>query len=162
MPLFKRAEPKPEEEKPEKVEVESPKIDLEELDVMKEIEAKQNKPKINWFEDETEVGELSVDVYEEDNHVIIKSTVAGVRPDNIEVVVDDDTIAIRGKRQQEETIEKDKYFYQECYWGGFERILKLPVEVNDEGAEAILKNGVLTVRLTKIKKPKSVKVPVKE
>jgi len=76
-------------------------------------------------------------------------------------MVDDEVVTIRGKRQQEETISKKDFFYQECYWGGFERVLKLPVAVQEDGAEAALKNGVLTVKLLKIKKPKSIVVPVK-
>jgi len=118
-----------------------------------------SEKKLNWFEEE-EVGELSVDVYEKNDNVIVKSTVAGVKPDDIEVVVDDDMVSIKGKRSQEEVISKDNYFYQECYWGSFARSFKLPVEVREEGAEAALKNGVLTIKLKKVKKPKSVKVPV--
>ncbi|MFH1890538.1 MAG: Hsp20/alpha crystallin family protein [Candidatus Kuenenbacteria bacterium] len=142
------------------------------IDVEKKSDAQEVKPKcakqeerdlssIDWFGNSEEVGELSVDVYEKGDKIIIKSTVAGVLPEDIEVMIDEDTITIRGKRKQEEHVNKEDYFYQECYWGGFERILKLPAEVQEEGAEAVLRNGVLTVSLLKIKKFKSVVVPVK-
>jgi len=109
---------------------------------------------------ETE-GQLSVDVYQTKDAVIIKSTIAGVKPEDIDISIDNDTLTIRGSRQLEEIIAQDDYFYQECYWGGFSRSIVLPLEVKSEEVEATLKNGVLTIILPKAKKNKSFAVKVK-
>lgn len=112
-----------------------------------------------WLADNNE-GELSVDVFQSDEHVVIKSTIAGVKPEDIDIAIDNDMITIRGERSQEETVQEDDYFYQECYWGAFSRSIILPVEVKSEEVQASLKNGVLTVKLPKAKKSKSVSVKV--
>lgn len=103
-------------------------------------------------------GELSVDVYQTSEHLVIKSTIAGVKPDDLEITLNNDVVTIRGKRYQETPVAADDYFYQECYWGGFSRSIVLPMEVNPEGIQANLKNGVLTVLLPKA--PRSEKVVV--
>lgn len=114
----------------------------------------------SWDNAEPE-GQLSVDVYQTKDAVVVKSTIAGVKPEDIDISIDNDTLTIRGSRQTEETINEDDYFYQECYWGGFSRSIVLPIEVKSEEVEATLKNGVLTIFLPKAKKNKSVAVKVK-
>lgn len=115
-----------------------------------------------WIEEDY-AGQLSVDVYQTDTHVIIKSTIAGVKPEDIDIAIDGDMITIKGKREHEESgISADNYIYQECYWGGFSRSIVLPQEVKPDGINATLKNGVLTVKLPKLKKSKLISVKVKE
>ena len=113
----------------------------------------------DWLEENDE-GQLSVDVFQTADSVIIKSTIAGVRPEDIDISINNDMITIRGQRQNEEDVAEDDYFYQECYWGAFSRSIILPVEVKAEEVDATLKNGVLTVSLPKAKKSKSVSVKV--
>lgn len=99
-----------------------------------------------------EEGQLAVDVFQDKNNIIIKSTIAGVEPEDIDITFDNDMITIRGKRNKDLTIEEGDYFYQECYWGGFSRSIILPVDVDPERIKATIKNGVLTISLPKIKK----------
>jgi HSP20 family protein len=108
-----------------------------------------------------EEGQLSVDVYQDDSHIIIKSTIAGVEPDDIDITFDNDMITIRGKRKKDLTIEEEDYFYQECYWGSFSRSIILPVEVQEEKIKATIKNGVLTISLPKAKR-KDVSIEVED
>ena len=96
-----------------------------------------------------EEGQLAVDVYQDKKNIIIKSTIAGVEPDDIDISIDNDMITIRGRREKQRDIAEDDYFYQECYWGGFSRSIILPVEVDAEGIEAGMRNGVLTITLPK-------------
>ena len=114
-----------------------------------------------WTDKEAAEGQLSVDVFQTKDNLIIKSTIAGVKPEDIDISVDNDMITIRGQRKYEEEIKEDDYFYQECYWGSFSRSIVLPIEVKGDEAEASLKNGVLTVILPKAKKNKSVAIKVK-
>ena len=113
-----------------------------------------------WLDKETAEGQLSVDVFQSKDNVVIKSTIAGVKPEDIDIAIDNDVITIRGQRKEEETVKEDDYFYQECYWGSFSRSVVLPMEVKPDEAEASLKNGVLTVVLPKAKRSKSVAVKV--
>ncbi len=119
----------------------------------------EDSQKSDWLEDEDE-GQLSVDVYQDETSIIVKSTIAGVNPEDIDISIDNDMLTIRGERRHEEEINEEDYYYQECYWGAFSRSIILPTEVKAEEVEATLKNGVLTVRLPKAKKSKSVSIKI--
>ncbi len=114
----------------------------------------------NWIEEEEEEGELLVDVYQEDDNIVIKSTVAGVKPEDLDIDINNDMITIRGKRKQMENINNGDFFYQECYWGSFSRSIILPCEVYASKAKASLKDGVLKIVLPKSQKERSVKLSV--
>lgn len=115
----------------------------------------------NWLTPEDE-GQLSVDVFETPDNIVIKSTIAGLKPEDIDISLDNDMLTIRGKREQEEQIAEENYFYRECYWGNFSRSIILPCEVKANQIKATLKNGVLAITLPKIKKTtKSIDIQVK-
>lgn len=115
-----------------------------------------------WIDDDYEEGQLSIDVYQTPETIVVKSTIAGVRPEDIDISINNDMLTIRGKREEKETIEDKDYLYRECYWGSFSRSIILPVEVKAEEIEAILENGVLTVILPKSKATKQISVKIKE
>lgn len=123
------------------------------------IETEERNP--GWLEENYD-GQLAVDVYQTDKEIVIKSTIAGVKQDDIDISINNDMITIRGVRQQQEAVAKEDYFYQECYWGGFSRSIILPLEVNSDKAEAILENGILTITLPKASKAKTTTIKVKE
>ena len=100
--------------------------DLEEIEGDKQsVKSSQEE----WLEED---GQLSVDVYQTKDNIVIKSTIAGVKPEDIDISINNDMITIRGTRYQEQTIDKEDFFYQECYWGNFSRSIILPVEVKTE------------------------------
>jgi HSP20 family protein len=111
-------------------------------------------------QDENE-GQLTIDVYQTDNDIVIKSTIAGVKPEDLDVNINNDMITIRGERKQDEQISSDNYYYQECYWGTFSRSVILPVDVLPEKIEASMKNGILTIRLPKADTNRSKKIQVR-
>jgi len=107
-------------------------------------------------------GQLSIDMYQTDDDLIIKAPVAGVDPADLEVSVMEDSFSIKGKRQDEHKEKGDNYFVHECYWGTFSRKESLPVPVLAEKAEASLnKKGVLTIRVPKASKGKSKTLKIK-
>lgn len=106
-------------------------------------------------------GTLNIDLYQTKDNVIIKSTIAGVRPDDLDITIANDMVTIKGERKKNESIPQEDYFYQECYWGGFSRSVILPVDIDSEGVEAEMKDGVLTVILPKAAKAKTKKIRVK-
>lgn len=106
-------------------------------------------------------GQLTVDVYETDEDFVIQSTIAGVKAEDLDIDIEDDMVTIRGERQRQAEEKKGKYYYQECYWGSFARQIILPEEVDGSKAEAAMKDGVLTLRIPKIKKVTKRKIAVK-
>jgi HSP20 family protein len=106
-------------------------------------------------------GQLTIDVYQTDNDIVIKSTIAGVKPEDLDVSINNDMVTIRGERKNEEQVSEDNYYYQECYWGGFSRSVILPVDIISEKAEASMKNGILTIRLPKADSNKTKKIQVR-
>ena len=106
-------------------------------------------------------GQLTIDVYQTEDDIVIKSTIAGVRPEDLDVNINNDMVTIRGERVQGEEVDPEDYYYQECYWGPFSRSVILPVEIISEKAEATMKNGILTVRLPKADVTKTRKIQVR-
>jgi HSP20 family protein len=106
-------------------------------------------------------GQLTIDVYQTDNEIVIKSTIAGVKPEDLDVSINNDMVTIRGDRKNDEVVEGENYYYQECYWGTFSRSVILPVEVIADKAEAQMKNGILTIRLPKADTTKSKRIQVR-
>jgi HSP20 family protein len=94
-----------------------------------------------------EEGQLSVDVFRDGNSLVIRSTVAGAKPEDLDVSVHGDLLTIRGKRAMDRDVKEDDWYYRECYWGSFSRSIVLPYEVKAGETEASLKNGVLEIRL---------------
>ncbi len=108
-----------------------------------------------------EEGQLSVDVYQDKNNIIVKSTIAGVEPEDVDVSFDNDMLTIRGQRKKDLTVDEENYFYQECYWGNFSRSIILPVDVKTDKINANIKNGILTITLPKTKK-KDINIKIKD
>ncbi|MFH1366864.1 MAG: Hsp20/alpha crystallin family protein [Patescibacteria group bacterium] len=121
----------------------------------------EGKKELDWL-DENFDGQLAVDVYQTDKDIIIKSTIAGVRVEDIDISLHNDMLTIKGLRQKDSEAAAEDYFYQECYWGGFSRSIILPLEVKEEEITATLKNGILTITLPKAEKARLKTVKVKE
>lgn len=127
-----------------------------------EIEADEpavQAPNQEWLSDYE--GQLNIDMYQTRDNVIIKSTIAGVRPEDIDITVANDMVTVKGARRKEENIPAEDYFYQECYWGSFTRSVIVPVDIDSENIEADLKDGILTIVVPKAAKAKTKKVKVK-
>lgn len=121
----------------------------------------QFTPSADWMAPATE-GQLSVDVFRDGGDLVIRSTLAGVTPEDVDISIHGDLLTIRGKREMANEISDDQWFYRECYWGAFSRSIVLPYEVAADSAEASLKNGVLEVRIPVREHGKKVSVAWKE
>ncbi|MEK7097815.1 MAG: Hsp20/alpha crystallin family protein [Patescibacteria group bacterium] len=115
----------------------------------------------NWFEDSYAEGQLAIDVYHTPTKLIINSTIAGAKPEDIDISLNNDMLTIRGKREMPGKIETENYLHRECYWGPFSRSIILPFDIYHKNIKAALENGILTVTLTKAKKELSIKVKEK-
>ena len=115
----------------------------------------------NVFEDSEEEAQLTVDVYHTPTEIIIKTMVAGVKPDDLDVSITRDSVTIRGKRSEDRTVSTEEYFHRELYWGAFARTISLPEEVDVDNAEAVEKHGMLILHLPKVDKNRQAKLRVK-
>lgn len=108
-----------------------------------------------------EEGELTVDIYDKGDSIVIQSTVAGVKPEDLDVSITSDSVTIRGRRERHEEVREDSYYYKELFWGTFSRSVILPEEIEDDMAEAVLKHGLLSIKLPKKRRGVVQKLKVK-
>lgn len=99
----------------------------------------------------SEEGHLTVDVFRSGNDIVVQSTIAGTDPKDIDVSITKDTVTIKGQRSSEEKTKTSDYYHRELYWGSFSRTIILPDEIDPDSAKASIKNGVLMIRLPRLK-----------
>lgn len=106
------------------------------------------------------VTSVPIDMYQTDKDVVVKASLPGVKPEEIDISVVGDSLTIKGERQAEEKVEREDYFYQERRYGSFSRTIALPVSVQADKADAKFENGVLTLTLPKAEAAKARKIQV--
>ena len=116
-----------------------------------------------WLEDNSNEieGQLSIDVYQTEKEIIVRSTLSGVKPENLKISLHHDLLTIKGFREEEDKIREEDFLYKECYWGSFSRSIILPFEVDNRDIKAEMENGILTISLKKIK-PEKIEVISKD
>lgn len=111
-------------------------------------------------EERTE-GHLPVDVYQTPTEIVIRTFVAGVRPDEVAVSISRDMVVIEGAREERSEASGPDYVAQELFWGTFSRTIMLPGEVDVDGAQATSKDGLLTIVLPKSDRTRQTKLKVR-
>jgi HSP20 family protein len=106
---------------------------------------------------------FTADIFEEGNDVVVKADMPGVKKEDVDVSLSDDTITIRGERKKEEKVERKDYYRVERAYGSFTRSFRLPADVQTDRAEAKFDQGVLEIRIPKMEeaRSKTKKVPIK-
>ncbi len=112
-------------------------------------------------DEHSDMGQLSVDVINQTDEIIIRAIVAGVKPHELDVQISRDMVIITGTREEDKEIEERDYYHRELYWGSFSRKIILPEEIDVELSSAEEKHGLLELHLTKIDKNKKTKLQVK-
>ena len=115
----------------------------------------------NEIEKAPEEAELAIDMHQTPTEIIVRTMVAGVKPEDLQISISREMITIKGSRSVERESKEGDFFTQELYWGSFARTIMLPQEVDADNAEAIEKHGLLTIRLPKILKEKAKSLRVK-
>lgn len=103
-----------------------------------------------------------LDVAENENEFIVKAEVPGCNAEDIDISVHDSRLTISGEKKQEEEKKEKGYYHLERSYGSFRRDLNLESNVDPNKIEASYKNGVLTIKLPKTEKTKTVKVKIKD
>jgi HSP20 family protein len=106
-------------------------------------------------------GELSVDVFQTDTHLVIVAPVAGVEISDLDIAVNDnEVLTIKGSRSVCSEVKEEDYLSRECFWGDFSRSILLPEGLDVDAIKATFKRGVLRVEIPKIKIEKSKKIKI--
>ena len=103
----------------------------------------------------------SLDVFEEEDELVVKADLPGISKDEIEVTVTGNVVTIKGEKKKEEEVKEKDYYRRERSYGSFVRSVELPCEVKSEQIKANFKDGVLEVRMPKTEEAKKKSVSVK-
>jgi HSP20 family molecular chaperone IbpA len=131
-----------------------------EMDDSETSELEETEKEDSILDDEEE-GQLAVDMCQTPTEIIIKTMVAGVKPEDLDIAITRDMVTIRGKRTESYEASENDFFHKELYWGSFSRTIVLPAEVEIEEAEASERHGLLTLILPKIDKNRQSKLKVR-
>ena len=104
---------------------------------------------------------VPLDITHEDDSVVVEASIPGVKPDEVEVTIEDGRMTIEGKTAVESDESQSGYVVRERRTGRFYRAIRLPETVDADGAESRCENGVLTVTLPKQASQKARKIEVK-
>jgi len=109
-----------------------------------------------------QIWRLPLDAYVTGEEIIVLANMPGVKPENVEITIEGDTLTIRGERPA--PIENVNYVMQERTFGKFQRTLNINIPVDANRAEARYDNGLLTLIIPKTEaaKPKVIQVGMKQ
>ena len=116
-------------------------------------------PEGNW-QPQTTWG-LALDVAEDDDAFVVKASVPGINPDDLEITYTDDTLTIKGETKEEKDTNEAQYHLRERRYGSFSRSIRLPSKVKSDGIEANYNAGVLTLTLPKVEEVKPKRIAIK-
>ena len=107
---------------------------------------------------------LAVDMFETTDNLVVKASVPGIKPEQLDVTVQGETLTIKGETQEEQQREQGRYHVRERRQGSFSRSITLPFPIQSDKVQATFENGVLTLTLPKAEeiKPRNIKVQVKQ
>jgi HSP20 family protein len=89
----------------------------------------------------------AIDVLQQDNDLMIRAELPGVKPEDVDITVQDGVLTISGKLEEEREDERQGYLVRERRYGTFRRSLHLPQDVDEEQINARVENGVLEVTI---------------
>ncbi|MBI4330863.1 MAG: Hsp20/alpha crystallin family protein [Chloroflexi bacterium] len=104
---------------------------------------------------------LPLDIYHTPHEMVVKAALPGVGHDDIEITVAGDVLTLKGETREEKKAEKGDYIVRQMRYGSFGRSVTLPPGLQPEKAEAVLKDGVLTLTIPKIEEAKTTTIKVK-
>lgn len=109
-------------------------------------------------------GSLALDMYETEDAAVVKTSVPGIKPDDIDITISGNTLTIAGETKKEEEVKDENYIRRERRYGSFSRSVILPQDLEPDKAEASFDDGVLTLTIPKAPeaKPKVIKIKGKK
>lgn len=105
-------------------------------------------------------GLLAAEVKEDDNNIVIKVEAPGMEAGDFDIQVLEGHLIIKGEKKFEKEETKGKFYTMERAYGCFQRVIPIPVDVDDEKAKAKYRRGILAVTLPKSDKPTQQRIQV--
>lgn len=105
--------------------------------------------------------DLALDVIEKPEGFVVKASVPGIKPEDLEVTLSDNLLTIKGEYKQEELCNDEQYHLRERRYGQFTRSISLPMPVDANAIEAVFEQGVLTLNIPKAEAVKPLRIAVK-
>ena len=104
----------------------------------------------------------AIDVVETDEAIVLKAELAGMKPEDISIEMQDNVLTVSGDRRFEEEVKDDRFYRIERRYGSFSRSLALPPTADESKVDAKYENGLLqvTVRKAEIARPKKITVTI--
>ncbi|KPJ78302.1 MAG: hypothetical protein AMJ54_04235 [Deltaproteobacteria bacterium SG8_13] len=101
-----------------------------------------------------------VDVYDNDESIVIKAELPGMEKKDISIDVKDRLLILKGERSTDKEVKEEKYYRRERSYGSFQRVFNLPVDVDADKIEAAYADGLLKIEIPKpeTQKPKQITV----
>ncbi len=111
---------------------------------------------------ETEQWNIPIDVVQKPEEIVVKASLPGVKPEEIEITVEDNVLTLKAESVKESESQESGYLIRERSAGTFYRALRLPDSVDTDKITPVYEHGVLTIALPKAeeKKKKQIKVHV--
>ncbi len=105
--------------------------------------------------------DLALDVVEKEGEFVVKASLPGIDPGELEITYTDRVLTIKGEIKEENEVDEGQYHMRERRFGAFSRSLSLPAPVNEDGIQATYDAGVLTLLLPKSEEARPRRIPVK-
>lgn len=131
------------------------------IDLFNEFDRMFERSTANYPYRRAEHWGLALDVIENEEGYVIKASVPGISPDELEITLEDNVLTIKGEVENNEEINEEKYHLRERRYGSFSRSVKFPVLVNSEAVEASYDKGVLTLDVPKAEEVKPKRIAIK-
>jgi HSP20 family protein len=104
---------------------------------------------------------LAVDVSETEGNFVVKASIPGINPGDLDISFSDNTLTIRGESRDEHVEENERFHLRERRFGQFMRTIALPLAVDADHIDAQHENGVLTLTLPKAEETKPRKISIR-
>jgi HSP20 family protein len=104
---------------------------------------------------------LAVDVVESKDDFIVKASVPGINPDDLDVSYADDVLTIKGEIKSDNEVKDNQFHLRERRYGSFARSISLPTKIKADAIEASYQNGVLSLLLPKAEEVKPKRISIK-
>ena len=108
----------------------------------------------------TEDWNIALDVVQRPDQIVVKASIPGVKPEAIELAIEDNILTLRADRKPDFEDEKSVYLVQERPTGSFYRALRLPETVDSNKVQSTYENGVLTIVLPKAEEQKKKQIKI--
>ena len=104
---------------------------------------------------------MELDLVEEEDRFVVRASMPGVRPDDLDISLTENTVTIRGELKPDEDIKEEQYHIRERRYGTFSRSITLPAPIDTNAVDAVYEDGVLTLTLPKAEEVRPKKIAVK-